>query len=404
MNAPWPVAAALSAELVPAETGDRIAKAWADLAERALEPNAFYAPAFGRAGLAHLPERHGARLLLAWRGEGDTRRLVGLLPVVRPRGRALNPWPVGRAAAFYGTLSTPLVDPDRPAETLAAMLDAAARAGLSCLLLPFLHEEGPVRAALAEVERASGRPAVRLDGHRRAMLRSPLGGRGYARSVLDTKRRKEVDRQRRRLAEEGEVGFALARDAAAIGPALEEFLALEAAGWKGTSGTALALAPGGAGFIRDVAAVGAQAGRFAVASLRLDGRAIAAGLVALSGRRAFYCKTAYDESVARFSPGVLLTLDLTARLLDDPGIDDADSIAVAGHPMIDRIWTERFPVCALALATRRGGGLGFRGAVAFERLREATRAEIKARWIRWRASRKPDGHDTARKIPPAAAI
>lgn len=404
MNAPWPVATKLSAEIVPAGAAAAIAGPWADLAACALEPNVFYGPAFAQAALAHLPEGRSARLLLVWRGEGETRRLVGLLPLVCARGRFLNPVPVGRAGAFYGTLSTPLVDPDRPAETLAAMLEAAARAGLAALLLPYLHEDGPIRAAIADIAASSGRPIERLGGHARAMLRSPLGGRDYARATLDAKRRKEVDRQRRRLADQGALAFSLARSEAEIGPALDAFLALEAAGWKGRSGTALSLAPGAAAFIREAATAGAREGRFAVASLGLDGRVIAAGLVASAGRRAFYCKTAYDEDFARFSPGVLLTLDLTAHLLDDPGIDDADSIAIADHPMIDRIWTARFPVGSLAVATRPGGGVAFRGAVAVERSREAAWAGLKARWLKLRAFRRGAAQDVGRKSAPEAAI
>jgi hypothetical protein len=93
----------------------------------------------------------------------------------------------------------------------------------------------------------------------------------------------------------------------------------------------------------------------------------------VAGRRAFYIKTTYDEDLARFSPGLLLTLDLTAYLLDDPGIDDADSIAVADHPMIDRIWTERFPVASVLIATGPGRGTLVRLAAKLEALREELR-------------------------------
>ena len=399
MAKPWPVSASLSAELVPATEAARLETHWTDLAARALEPNVFYGPAQALPGLVHLPEGRGAEIVAAWRGAGETRRLVGLLPLVRARGRHFNPLPIRRAAAFYGTLSTPLLDPDRPEETLGAMLDAVGAAGTRAVLLPFLHMDGPVATALERACAASGRTIVRSEGHRRALLRSPLAGPDYVRTVLETRRRKEVDRQRRRLGETGTVAFSVASRPDAVAAALEAFLTLESAGWKGR--TALLAAPGAAAFVREAARAGAAAGAFRVATLSLDGRTIAAGLVAVAGRRAFYLKTTYDEALARFSPGLLLTLDLTGHLLDDPSIESADSIAVADHPMIDRIWTERFPVASWMVGTRPGTGMGFRAAVSAERWREATVEEAKRRIAQFRRWREPDAKHGAKKSPAA---
>ena len=377
----------VDAEIVSVNQAALGEAAWRDLAGRALEPNAFYAPAMALAGLRHLAEGRGASVLRVWRKAGEERRLVGLLPLVRARGRVLNPLPIRRAAAIYGTLSTPLLDPDRPDETLAAMLDALAAAGVPGLLLSYRHEDGPVAAALAQATQRAGRAQVTLERHARAMLASRLGGAEYVRATLEPRRRKEADRQRRRLAESGRLALRIAREPAAVAAALESFLALESAGWKGRIGTDL-VGAGDAPFMRAAAAGMAERDAFRVAVLELDGRAIAAGLVAVAGRRAFYLKTAYDEAFARFSPGLLLTLDLTAHLLDDPDIDDADSIAVADHPMIDRVWTARFPVAAVLVSTGRPGPL-FRAAVLAERLREAARVRssaYRARFAAWRAS------------------
>jgi hypothetical protein len=197
-----------------------------------------------------------------------------------------------------------------------------------------------------------------------------LPGADYIRATLETRRRKEAERQRRRLADLGSLTFQVVSSEADTARELDRFLKLEAAGWKGKSGTALAHAPGSANFIREAAAALARRGAFRIATLTLDGRTIASGLIGQAGKRAYYIKTTYDEAYARFSPGLLLTLDLTTHLLDDGSIDDADSIAVADHPMIDRIWIERLAVASVVVSTRPGGGRGFRAAVAVERLRE----------------------------------
>jgi hypothetical protein len=84
----------------------------------------------------------------------------------------------------------------------------------------------------------------------------------------------------------------------------------------------------------------------------VDGRAIAAAIVLRSGRCAWFWKIAYDEAFARYSPGVMLTVELTHELLDDPGVTRADSCATANHAMIDHLWRERIPLCDRLIAVR----------------------------------------------------
>jgi hypothetical protein len=52
---------------------------------------------------------------------------------------------------------------------------------------------------------------------------------------------------------------------------------------------------------------------------------------------AYSFKTAFDEDYARFSPGMLLQLENLA-LLERGDVAWADSCAVEGHPMIERLW------------------------------------------------------------------
>lgn len=360
--------AGTEAALLSPEEAAGLRQPWDDLCARAIEPNVFLSRWAAGARLRHLPDRSGARVLAAWREVGENRRLVGLAVLVRPRGRHVNPFAVLRAAELYAPLSTPLLDPERPAEIWAAMLAASARAGIGALALPFLGADGPAAASLREAAATAGLPLAVLGGHRRALLPGGCRGADYMRETLERRRRRELDRQRRRLAEKGSLDLAIARSPAEVAGALDDFLALEAAGWKGRARTALSEAPGAAAYFREAAESGAREGAFRVATLRLDGRPVAAGLVSIAGRRAFYVKTAYDEDLARYSPGVLLTLDLTAHLLDDPAIEDADSVAGADHPMIDRLWTGRRPIESLLVGTRPGGAV-FRAALAVERAR-----------------------------------
>ena len=374
-----------TAEILSLEAASDHSESWRALAARALEPNPFFAPDLALAGLRHLPEGRSGAVVMAWHGE-ERREVAGVLPIIGTGMRYLVPLPARQSGAFYGTLSTPLVDPDQPEAILAAMLAALGRAGIQALLFPYLHEGGPVDLALGRLAAETGLGRSRIDGFGRAFLQSPLPGSDYMRAMLETRRRKEADRQRRRLADTGALAFRIARGPQEIAGAIEIFLDLEASGWKGRQGTDLRTAPGAAAFLRDAAAGLAIHDAIRVAILSLDGRPIAAGLVLTAQDRAYYAKTCYAEDLARFSPGFLLTLDLTAHLLDDPAIASADSIAIADHPMIDRLWTARFPVASVLVQT----GPAFALIASAEGAREMVRQRshlLRSRIQAWRASR-----------------
>ena len=96
----------------------------------------------------------------------------------------------------------------------------------------------------------------------------------------------------------------------------------------------------------------AAEGKAAINRILVDGRAIAATIVLHSGRCAWFWKIAYDEAFARYSPGVMLTVELTRELLDDVKVTCADSCATANHAMIDHLWRERLPLCDRLIAAR----------------------------------------------------
>lgn len=337
--------------------------AWAALAAGAIVPNVFYAPAVA---LAAAP-RYG-RGVAAVAVQDTADRLVGLFPMRRSRTRWGVPLPlmIGWTHPF-APLGTPLVDPADPVGVIAAALGHVGRTGPGGpLLLPFCPADGPLAVALdAAIARCGGRQAI-FGAHARAELRRPSGPDAPP-AVLDP-RAKERARQRRRLAERGALVFDLDRGREASA-ALDSFFALEAQGWKGRAGTAAQARPGERALMAEAVAslTGAPGGDALVARLLLDRRPVAAGVVLISGRTAWFWKTAYDETLAKYSPGVLLTLDLSAALLREPDIDVVDSCAVENHPMIDRLWPGR-----RALSDRLIGlspGRGFALACRLETLR-----------------------------------
>ena len=128
---------------------------------------------------------------------------------------------------------------------------------------------------------------------------------------------------------------------------------LEASGWKGARGTALAQNDGDASFIRRATAALAATGQCEIITLRAGDTPVAAGIVLRHQDRAFFFKIGVDERFAKFSPGVQLTLDLTRHLCADPAIASADSTASPDHPMINPIWRGRFAIGDVLIPLRR---------------------------------------------------
>ena len=133
----------------------------------------------------------------------------------------------------------------------------------------------------------------------------------------------------------------VARGPEDIRPAVEAYLSLEAAGWKGRAGTAMAVDRYQAAFAREAIDRLAEQDHCRIHSLTLDGTLIASLIVFVEAGIAYTWKTAYDEAYAAYSPGTLLMIEVTRQHLDDPNIDATDSCAVPDHPIMGRLWSGR---------------------------------------------------------------
>jgi CelD/BcsL family acetyltransferase involved in cellulose biosynthesis len=316
------------------------ADAWRALAARAAEPNGYYLPDWELAVNASVPGRTGASALAAW----HDRMLVGLLPVVSMRQAYRIPLPALVSAHPYGTLCSPPLDHGMAVDAAATLMQAARQSGARALLLREVALDGAAMKAFNTVLRGEGLRRRVLQWHLRASLDATRDAEELLRDALGAKKLKELRRQRHRLAGHGAVTFEVARSPQEVATALEAFLTLEASGWKGARGTALAQVDGDAAFIRHATGALAATGNCEIVTLRTGGTPVASGIVLRHQSRAFFFKLGVDEHFAKYSPGVQLTLDLTRHLCADPDIASADSTASADHPMINPIWRGRFAI------------------------------------------------------------
>lgn len=362
---------AVSVEITNLDGVSRIQDAWGELAATCLEPSIFNEPGFLLAAARHLAPSPGPKFVTVWAPRGSGKQLVGLCPITPPRVAGITTaavWTHPQATSAF-----PLLDREHGAAALQAMLSAVGRLHRSPgLLMTGLAADGPTAATLA----ALSHPVRRLEERSRAVLRSVGAAPG-----LPAKGRKELRRQWNRLGEHGPLTFSSAETVAEVGEALASFLALERRGWKGRRSTALASHAGTSGFANEAVQTLARTGQCRIDLLEVSARPAAVGIVLRAGDRAFYWKTAYDEALARFSPGLQLALHLSHRQLAQIGLAYTDSCAVPGHSMIDRIWHERMTVIDALVATEMGRSQLFNLACSIEaqrrRLRTATKAFLR---------------------------
>ena len=321
------------------------ASEWRALAQRANEPNGYYLPDWELAANASARGRTGVGSLSAWSEAPDGKpRLIGLLPAVSMWRAYGIPLPALVSADPYGTLGTPPLDRDMAEDAVAGVMRQARNAGAHALVLRDMSLDGAAMKAFAEVLRRGGMRPLTLQSHHRASLDASRDADELLRDALGAKKLKELRRQRHRLAEHGDVGFAVARTPEQVAAAVETFLRLEASGWKGRRGTALVQHDGDASFVRRATADLARLGQCEIVTLSAGATPVAAAIVLRHQDRAFYFKLGVDEQFAKLSPGVQLTLDLTRHLCADPAIALVNSTASADHPMINPIWRGRLAI------------------------------------------------------------
>jgi CelD/BcsL family acetyltransferase involved in cellulose biosynthesis len=133
------------------------------------------------------------------------------------------------------------------------------------------------------------------------------------RESVSSKVLSEVRRRRRKLEAEGHLSLDVEDGMGDIGALLAEGLQVEASGWKGAQGTAIATRPEALGFYKDVTDWASSRGSLLMAFLRLDGRPIAFDLCLEEGGVHFLLKTSFDPEFRAFGPGILIRHDMIER-------------------------------------------------------------------------------------------
>jgi CelD/BcsL family acetyltransferase involved in cellulose biosynthesis len=240
------------------------------------------------------------------RGRGGT--AVGMAPLLEERHRGLV-----RLVAPANDHSCRVewaLGPDVAGAVGAIWEHLRDRLRWDVLLLRDLQRDGPTAGHLEALARADRHPSGRWESMRSPWV--PLGGEPVE-ARISAKLRQNLRRRLRRLGETGAVSVRRVDGADGLTETFEAFLVLEAAGWKGARGTAIARDPRLIRFYRAILEAAAARGALALRALELDGRAVAVHLGLVHAGAYHLPKTAYDESLAAVSPGQLLQREVLAE-------------------------------------------------------------------------------------------
>ncbi|MGE5639350.1 MAG: GNAT family N-acetyltransferase [Clostridia bacterium] len=322
---------------------------WEALAAESAEPNPFYEhwmllPALDAFG------GEGFRMAAVWE-DGKLGALFALQHERRWRGlpvRALRSW---RHRNML--IATPLISARGGAPGAAKRLGAL----LDCRIAPLIEFEwtaagGTFHAALAEAAAHRGLPCMATNAYARPIL---VRGRD-PRPRYNSNMKNNLRRWEARLRAAGELAPTRLEPGCDFDRWVEEFMRLEASGWKGKAGTALACREDDRRFAAAVLPEAFRRGQLVGSGLDLSGRPLSRHLAFASGEGAFTFKLAYDETHASSSPGTLGEVENVRQFLAGPGPDWLDSNTAAENaPGYARAWKDWRTVQRLAVGITGAG-------------------------------------------------
>lgn len=344
-------------------------QAWERLADSASEVNPFFESWFVDAALQHL-QASDVHIAFAYAdaksaadGQPTQRELIGVFPLQlanRYKGLPLTHWKLWKHD--YCFLCTPLLRRGSERAAFSGLMTGLRESsGPGLIELGFVGADGPVFDAITNVIEKERAASLTTDQFERATLDTPADFESYFRNTFDGKRRKELTRQANRLAERGTVEATTLKSNSTPDFWIDDFLRLEASGWKGKEQTAFASNDGDRAFFRTIADEAHRRQCLMMLALRVNETPIAMKFNLLAGDAAFAFKIAFDEEWSVYSPGMRLELENVRAMCEQRRVRWLDGCADADHFMANRIWPQRRKMASVLVALRATGAAAIRG-------------------------------------------
>ena len=236
---------------------------------------------------------------------------------------------------------TPLIDAERGIEAAKALLEALVQergAGKSRVLALQELTAGVVAEIFRDAASAMNLPLFVFESFERGLLRrqEPSG-------VFACAQPQDVSEPSPQAAQSGKGagGTVEVVDRGNDPEAIDDYVRLEAAGYKADAGVAMVTVPGEPEFFREMCERFSAAGRLHLPSLSDGNKTVAMIAWIRGGDSLFQFKWSYDEDFARFSPGLILHTEVMRHFQDETDADLLDSCTWAGNEMISRLYPDR---------------------------------------------------------------
>lgn len=189
--------------------------------------------------------------------------------------------------------------------------------------------DGPFFENLQALANDQKRQLFSYNEFSRGVFRPMVDSETYFKTVLSPKWRRNLPEKYDKLNNIGHLETLELKPGDDLDYWLKSFFALEASGWKGKLGTAIACSPIDVRFFEELSKGGFDRRQLQILMLRLDDRPIAMQYNLVSHQAVFALKIAYDEDFKRYSPGMLLGVEAFKLFHGRPDISWVDSCPTA---------------------------------------------------------------------------
>jgi Acetyltransferase (GNAT) domain len=302
--------------------------------------------------------------------EFDQGRLCGFFPVVRNdrwKGFPIRVYSMWRYA--YCSLCTPLIRQGYGYPVIEALFKWLAAAREGCILVEFneVTAEGPFNRLLFDFIKDRSLSGFVYNRFGRALYRPERDVDAHMQRAVSSKYRSQLRRKQKRLSELGPIRFAELQSHLDASEWIDEFLRLEATGWKGQEESAMLCKEAWRSFFVEAARGAFARDRLSMLEMRLGDELLAQRCSFTSGRESFLFKLAYNEEFSRFSPGILLEIEnlgyLNRRDLSE------DSCTAPDNPVFNHLWVERKLFQTTVVSWSRPGAMAISAMELFRKVK-----------------------------------
>ena len=316
-----------------------------------LECNPFFAKTFLAASFGRM-NTNETDLITVWETIDAQRFLRMYFPIVRERV-GIPGTKVWRCWSHnYAPLGVPIISNHDAAEILDRFLQLLAQIEHSkfpALVFSDIPLQGAFATNFRQILTNSQTPFIQNMLAKRAILQRNPSLQSKDILEINSKMRRNYRRQLRRLGELGDLELECVSGYKDVILRFEEFMLLEAKGWKGRKGTSMHSIKQTAAFARQAITQSAKDDHCSIYSIRLNNQSITSLIMLDCDGVYFPWKIAFDQNYSLYSPGALLMFKASQAIGMKPDFLRADSLAGPNNQLVNPLWKQRMDLGSLIL-------------------------------------------------------